>query len=368
MSVTRTRMERAPDPRAGGGQAAPVLIWAAIGAVFVALTTYLVIKWVTGPNFERVPVGPDSPPGWMRTVLMTGQIGFAALALFNVYWFLLRPLRRREQIAFDGMLCVGAFSLSVWDPASNYVQPWFSYNSYLLNWGAPIMELPGVLAFHEPGAQSAWSFPFLTGLYVGVFPWFSMAVCWMLRGAQRRFPTLRGLRLIAATYCGALLFDILLEGVVFMPLGFWTYGGGWWPVMNGGTYYQLPLNGLLHAGLFFSAPPLVRHFTNDRGETLPERGISHIRGGRGKQQVLRILAVTGMVHVTTIGLYHLPSAFWGANSREWPADVKNRSYFLNSCGPVVDRACPAPDVPLSRPGSGYLDWEGNFVVAPKPTE
>lgn len=349
-------------PMTSGAPVSPVKVWACMGAAFTALALYVTVKWALGPNFERVPVGPDQPPGWMEFVLMTGQILLPAVALFNVYWFIVRPWRRQRRMTFDGIFCISMALGSVWDPASNYLQNWFSYNSYLLNWGAPIVELPGFLAFHAPGAQIAWSFPFITGLYVGVVPWFAIGVCGLMRAVQRRFCRLTGVKLLALVYLVAVLFDILLEGVVFMPLGFWSYGGAWWPITGAGHYYQLPLNSALHAALFFTAVPAVRFFTNDKGETLAERGVSRIAGSPIRQNGLRILAVTGLIHALMFGLYHIPMAFWGgANSKAWPADITSRSYFMNHCGPQVNRACSGPNVPLSRPGSGYLDWNGNFV-------
>ena len=192
------RIERPPAmPIAGTTPVQPVVVWAIIGALFSLLTLYILVKWMVGPNFVRVPVGPDQPPGWMKSVLMTGQIVVPAIGVFNLYWFIVRPWRRQHRLTFDGIVCISMLLGSVWDPTSAYLQTWFSYNSYLLNWGTPIMELPGVLSAHAPGAELAWSFPFVTGLYVGILPWFAVVACAAMRAGQRRWPRLTGGKLIA---------------------------------------------------------------------------------------------------------------------------------------------------------------------------
>jgi hypothetical protein len=357
-------MERPAEPLAGPTPPKfpqPVTIWAVVGAVFTVTTLWMVVKWVIGPNFVPVPVGPDSPPAWMKIVLNAGQVVTVALALFNMYWFLVRPWRRSRNVPFEGLLCIGVLIISPWDPVSNYLQTWFTYNSYLFNRGAPIVELPGILTPHSPGAQMAWSIPFIPAVYVATMPWIVLAGCAMMRAAKRRFPNARGLGPLTAWLVFLLILEVVLEGFIFCRLGFYSYAGGWWPLMNAGKYSQVPLNAAL-VDLWVGAVIAVRYFTNSRGETLAERGASELSGSNSKQIVVRGLAVIGMTAGTIFAIYHVPSAILsGANAHEWPADVKNRSYFLNQCGPRVDRACPGPNVPLSRPGSGYLNWRGQFV-------
>lgn len=336
-------------------------MWATVGALFTALTVYILVKWVAGPNFARVPTGPDEPPTWMKSVLMTSQFILPAAAVLTVYILLYRPWRRERRITFDGLFCIALLIVSVWDSLSVYLQPWFSYNSYLLNWGSPILELPGALSPHGPGMAIAWSVPVLPAFYVGILPWIAMGGCALLRAFRRRFSHLNTAALMALLFISALIFDVVLEGVVFLPLGFWSYAGGLWPIINGGKYYQQPLNDLLHTAFLFVALTAFRYFKNDRGETIVERGAADLSGGTLKRTGMRALAIIAMAHVILWGTWHLPNAIWGANSRPWPEDVTRRSYLTNQCGPHFNRACPGPDVPLSRPGAGYVDWEGRFV-------
>src|SRR5437773_727227 len=39
-----------------------VKIWALVGAVIALFEAYVLLKWVTGPNFTNVPAGPTPVP------------------------------------------------------------------------------------------------------------------------------------------------------------------------------------------------------------------------------------------------------------------------------------------------------------------
>lgn len=340
---------------------APVQLLAAVGAAIAVLNVGLVIAWITGPDFQRVPTGADDPPGWMQAVFSIGQIALPLLALGVVYWFLVRPWRVERRVTYDGLMCIAALFVSIWDPVSSAPQPWFGYNSHLLNWGTPLSSMPGWLSLNEPGHSLAWSFPVLPAIYVIVLPLVGIIGSALIRRIRRAFPRLRTPAVALLCFGAMIPIEIVFEGVVFLPLGFWSYAGGWWPVTFGGHYYQLPLNELIHVAGIFTVTSFLRAATNDRGETVVERGLDHLPRGAPRHIGVRLLALIAAVHITIFACYHIPQMFWALNSPEWPQDVKSRSYFMNQCGPDVDRACPGPDVPVIRPSSGYVDWEGNYV-------
>ena len=47
----------------------PVQAWALAGGAVLAVQLCVWAKWITGPNFVRVPPGPSDPPIWMKTIL-----------------------------------------------------------------------------------------------------------------------------------------------------------------------------------------------------------------------------------------------------------------------------------------------------------
>ena len=47
----------------------PVRIWAIVGGAILGFQLYVWIRWITGPDFERVPSGPSDPPTFMKAIL-----------------------------------------------------------------------------------------------------------------------------------------------------------------------------------------------------------------------------------------------------------------------------------------------------------
>lgn len=361
MAVTVERPAR--TPRQAAAASSPVTAWATIGAVLLALETFILVKWVTGPNFQRVGTGPDSPPDWMKAVLNIGQVAFSAGCLACFYGFLVRPWLRERRVTIDGILCVGFFTAGMFDPLSNFSSHWFTYNSYLLNWGSPMTEIPGVTSLNTAGANQALSFPLIPAGYVVVFVLCSILGCTIMRAAKRRWPRLGPLGLIGICFACMALLDIVVEGLFFMRLGFWSYAGGHAPLFFGDTYYKYPLQVLIGSGIFFSVGPCLRYFVNDRGETLGERGVGNLALTPRLKIALRFLAVIATLHLSLLVLYHMPQAVIANSASAWPKDVQMRSYFTHGlCGPIADRACPGPGVPNTRPGAPYMDYEGRLVT------
>jgi hypothetical protein len=338
----------------------PVKYWAAAGAILLAAEWIVLFKWVTGPNFERVSSGPDSPPGWMKTEMVSIEVIATLATIFTLYWFLVRPWRRERRVTTDGLLCIAFLTISFFDPLSNFAQNWFTYNSYLVNFGSVMTEIPGVTAFHEAGANEAFPLLIVPTAYVTAFIWLSIIGCKVMSAAKRRWPSIGPGRLVLVCLAFTMLADVVIEGLFYMPLGFWSYAGGHWAI-NAGHYYQYPVHEIICGGAVFAMFVCLRYFTNDRGETIAERGIDRIRTTPARKVLLRGLAIVAFVHIGFLATYHLPQAIFGLNSTRWPQDVQSRSYFTNHiCGPETDRACPGPTVPNSRPDSPYLNRSGGL--------
>jgi hypothetical protein len=328
-----------------------VLWWATVGAVFLAFSVYLIVAWVTGPNFQRVPSGPDDPPTWMKTV----QISWTALGIPLTGWFLWRwlvkPWRRDGRPTTDGLMLVACLLLVVQDPWSSYVQHWFTYNAWMPNMGSWVNEIPGWLAFGRPGEQVPE--PILWSPFMYCYAFFVITVlgCEFMRRVKRRRPQISNLRLFATCVAFMLVVDFVLEGVLFLPLGFYAYNGGHWSLFPE-AYHKFPLHEAVFAGTMFAVMASVRYFVDDRGRSLAERGVDGLRVGGLRQTGLRFLAIFGAFSVAVLACYNIPSAIMAANSTPWPADVQKRSYLMDRvCGQGTGRACPGPGVPISRGGT-----------------
>jgi hypothetical protein len=335
-------------------------VWASIGAILIVLELTAVTAWVVGPNFQEVPTGPDQPPHWMRVTLDSIQIVGIVAAAFVAWFLLFRPLIREHRLTLNGTFVIAGVLASFWDGLSAAPQQWFNYNSYLFNRGSVLSSVPGVLSPNSDGAGQSWPF-FAIPAYIILVPSLGALGAFIMRRTKRQFPGLNAVGLIAAAAATLMAMEFVIEAFLLSPLGVYSLAGAPGPAVFGDTFHRMPLMEVVHGGMFFTVPGVLKYFVNDVGETIAERGSQTIPG-TGKRAVMRAVAVIGAIHVGFLATYHIPVMAYGVNSSEYPDDVKQRSYFLgNTCGESLDIACPGPNVPVLRPGTGHFDWHGNYV-------
>jgi hypothetical protein len=158
--------------------------------------------------------------------------------------------------------------------------------------------------------------------------------------------------------------DFVMEGLIFLPIGFYVYPGAIRAVsINAGTYYQWPIyEGLMWGGVL-TAFCCLRYFTDDRGRTVVERGLENVRGGFAKVQLTRFLAIFAAVSACFFFLYNLPAQWVAMHADPWPADVQQRSYLNGGiCGDGTDHPCPNPVLPVPTKRSGYINTDGELVL------
>jgi hypothetical protein len=342
----------------------PVTIWAAVGGALLILQLYVWTRWITGPYFERVPAGPSDPPMFMKIPLMANAIVLWLALPFAVWWFIVKPWRRERRITLDGMLLVSMGLMFFQDPFLNYFNTWCTYNTWLFNRGSWSPYVPGWVSPDVPGHQVPE--PLLTnvpGYAYGVLL-ITIVGCWVMRKIKARWPNISNLRLIAVTYAFTFVLDFLMEGCLLLPTGLFAYPGAIRAVsINAGAYYQWPVyEGLMWGGVQ-AALCCLRHFTDDRGRTVVERGLDRVRGGVVKQQFIRFLAIFAGVSACFFFLYNVPAQWFGMHADPWPEDVQQRSYFNGgTCGAGSDQPCPNPVLPLPTRRSGYIDNDGRLVI------
>ena len=144
------------------------------------------------------------------------------------------------------------------------------------------------------------------------------------------------------TFCLTFMLDVILEGVIWMPFGVYTYVGGHWPLLFPDAYHMFPLNEAIFIGTWSTLVVFLYTFRNDKGQTLVERGIDQVKGGPVKKAALQILAMIAIFQIGLAVLYTVPQVAWfGSKPNEWPKDAQERSYLVdNICGPEADWACP----------------------------
>lgn len=316
----------------------PVQIWACIGTVLLALELYYGAKWILSDQFVAVPSGPDLPPPWMRTALNVGQVVMSLAWCFAFYWFVIRSWQR-GRLTTDALIVIGCTLASFWDSLSDVGRYWFTYNSYLLNRGSMLGVMPFTQSLHSASANEAWPMLFINTLY-GNFVVVTIILCALLRWVKRNWPQLSTLTLVMICFVLGAVADFVIEGLVLLPLGFWTYAGGHWSI-HADSYYKFPLHEAVCAGSVFALLTCLRFFVDDKGQTICERGLDQVVASPLTKSWMRASSVIGGIVLIFVVAYHLPQGLLALRSTAWPDDVVQRSYFTNGiCGPRVQLVCP----------------------------
>ncbi|WP_370501042.1 spirocyclase AveC family protein [Mycolicibacterium sp. jd] len=343
---------RRPEVDAASPKATmPVQVWAVIGGLVLAFIVFIWAKWVVGPYFTPVPAGPSEQPQWMSVLQAVWQPLFAVLALWMVYHFLVKPWRRDGRPSTDGLLIVAIGLLFFQDPISSFTGHWFTYNMNLFQYGSWVNEIPGWMAYGAPGANVGEPLVFTGAVYIWAFFGMTLIGCAVMRATSRRWPRLGKPSLIAMCFSTLFVADVVLEGFIWLPLGFLSYPGGHWNLFAG-TWHQYPIHEAIFAGALFTGLACLRHFTNDRGETFADRGLEKLKVRGGVKTLLKFLAFVGATQAIMMVTYNIPVAtLIASNPAEWPQSVQERSYFTNGiCGAGATRLCPQPGIPTVSNG------------------
>lgn len=350
MSNTIQLPETGRPPALADHPISPVKWWAALGAAALVLQAVILIRWISGPYFARVDPGPTPLPGWMKIALIGLQIVLPLAAAVVLYWSVVRPWRRERRIGLDGMMAMSFLILAFHDPLSAYLNHWYTYNAWQVNMGSWLNSVPGTLAPGTPTHQVAYPLLIVPPAYVVIFMLVTIMGAAVMRRAKAHWPGMPRLGLVAICFAVMVPFDIVFEGIVFMPLGSWEYPGGHIKIFAD-TYHAYPLNEALTTGVIFTMFACIKYFVDDRGLSLAERGAERLGGGVRATGV-RLLAVSGLITLAMTLGYSLPNTWFGAHSTSWNEDIQRRSYLTYTCGEGPGLACPAPDIPLLRNSNG----------------
>ncbi len=317
-----------------------VKVWALIGGALIVFEAIVLARWISGPYFKQVPAESTPMPGWMQPVLDVWQVAGVVAAAGFICGFVIRPWRRSGHMTTDGMFVVAFATLWFQDPLSAYFGHWFTYNTHLVNFGSWVKDVPGWSSFGKPGAMIAEPIVLIGPVYVYFIMTATLLGCAVMRAAKRRWPALRPFHLIALCFLLMALVDVVGEGLVWLPLGFWEYPGGI-PFLFSGTYHQFPLNEMLTIAASFTAITSLRYFRIAQDRTVPERDQRVTADDRPRRSWVRLLAVIGAVHVALVLCYNVPNSIVGTQHLTWPQDLQQRSYLTDQmCGPGTVNLCP----------------------------
>jgi hypothetical protein len=329
-----------------------VVVWAAIGALLLAVVVYGWGRWILAGDFQHAPYGPDQISEGKEIGLRIYEFVSAALALWMIVRYLVKPLIRERRLTLDGMIIIGAVLTLFWDPLINATNFTFAYNAHhLFAFESWLKYMPGV------SYATVARFP-ESPLFMGAYIWWIMASaiagCAILRQLKARRPHWGLFRGYAVIFVLVTFLDLVIEnGLIIRVLGAWNYVGvvedlTLWP----GSRYQMPIYICLLSGAWAVLLTAIRYQRDDQGLSIVERGANQLRVSSRGRTLVRFLAVTGAVQLSVIVLY-IPWQIISLNADTSPKDAP--SYMLDGmCGKGTDYACPNDEVPIPVGGSLHI--------------
>lgn len=332
-------------PGRTGGDSAPVVLMAGLGAVLLAFSLSVWGRWIVSSEFRPVPAGPDPIPTANLLVLRGLEVFGLGLTCWMLWHFLISPWRRTRRLTPDGLLLLVLPLIWFWDPFENYTQTWFAYNAHLLNLGSWTGFVPGWISPH----QDRFPEPLVVGLGYIFWVFGCMLVgCWMFGRIRSRWPNMSLARFLVVGALCCIALDTLLEfnGLV---IGWFAYPGGTGGPLTlfDGTRWKFPLLSPLFGGLETFAWVSLRYFRDAQGLTLAERGVNALRVTGARALGVRFLAIYGAMVLTT-AVFNIGSQWQGTHSGAWPTSMP--SYLSTTCPELRTHpaACGGPGIPIVR--------------------
>jgi hypothetical protein len=312
-----------------------IRVFGIVGGAYLAACAVILVRWVTSADFHRTPPGADLPPDWLPPAMHALDAVSVGLGALVLYLLVIRPWHRTKRLPANGYLLLACFGLYPLDVLFSYVQPYFTYNAYHLNFGSWLNEVPGALApnghlLAQPvlawGSGYGWCMllPALAG---------SRLISWL----RSRSPGISLASLFGVVWIGFIgftaidvLFGIALRSYVwFNVVGRFSVFDGHW--------YQYPLYEPVLMGFFWAVLTFVAHFRDTEGLTVAERGLgAHPDNSRGRG-IRRFLAIQGLLAVLYVFTFSVPSQLFVLHADTLPRDAP--SYLQGgSCG--TEQPCP----------------------------
>jgi uncharacterized protein DUF5135 len=310
---------------------------AVIGGLFLFWGGWTMVAWLAaGPR----PVTAYRDPTSSAYTIATAYEIVAVLLVLGVGAHVVRGCLRERRLTFDAQLCIAGL-LAYWlDPFYNFFVPMNLYSSNFVNVGSWCSHAPFVI--NKACSGSPEPILVIGSIYLVGFLVCAMLGCGLLRTVKARYPNASMARMLIALAVFAIVADLLIDGVSsqldlwsqFIPAG----------LNIASAARPFPATLPLSAILFFGAPTLARYLRDDRGRTIFERGLDHLRPRTRK--AVSFLALVGYMQLmvaVTILLTIAPVGLYANSSPTYPAHIVNGQCDI---GPVQGSAYgPCPGTP-----------------------
>lgn len=290
---------------------------AVAGAVCLLWGGWTIVAWIGAGPHQVTAFRDHGDFSWTAARLYEAA---ALLMSVIVGTLVVRGCRRQRRLTWDGQLCIAGLLVYWVDPLPNFYQPIVLYSSQwfnVTNWCSqtPFVvntdcgRMPEAVAFLWP----VYTFGLLAAAMIG---------CWVLRRVTARWPDISFVKLV--WICAALgaAIDMAME-IPIIRIGLWRYAAFPDALSLFGGEFRYPIFEALVAIVFFAPVFLIRHFKDDRGRTVFERGLDHLSPTR--RTALSLMSTIGLVQVLVIigCLILIPIAPYTGPFPEYPAHLVN---------------------------------------------
>ena len=334
---SRARGATVPTESRGGllRRAPGTAVLAVIGVLDIAFALFSWGRWLaSGP----APVTRYRDPGDLAS-FWTARFyeGLIAIAVVALTIYLVRACLRQRRLVFDAVIVIGGFFTLFWDPMVNWLQPNFFYSSQWLNLNTWVGETPFVV---NPVAGTMPQPVFIMFVYPFGLLAFAMIVDRMMWAVRRVRPGIGTIGLVGTAFVGGGLMGMVLEAPAFLT-HLWALPGAPAAFSLFGNGHRYPWAEYLTTAIVFATFASMRHFRTDAGETLAERGTSHLRPtARAAVSVLVVTAAFAMSMWALI-LVQIPAGMHASPyPRDYPDHLVNDLCSIRADQPTAYGPCP----------------------------
>ncbi|TAM67455.1 MAG: spirocyclase, AveC family [Mycobacterium sp.] len=307
---------------------------AGIAGLFLVWGGWTVAAWLAaGPR----PVTAYRDPAASAFTIATVYEIVAVMLVLGVGAYVVRGCLRQRRVTFDAQLCIAGLSAYWLDPFYNFFVPMNLYSSNFVNVGSWCSHAPFVI--NKACSGSPEPVLVIGSIYLVGFLVCAMLGCGLLRIVKARYPSASMARMLVALASFAIIADLLIDGVSsqlnlwnqFIPAG-----------LNIATAARpFPVTLPLSAILFFGAPTLARYVRDDRGATIFERGLDHLRPRtRNAVSFLSLVGYMQLMVAVTILVTIAPVGLYANNSPTYPAHIINGQCDIGSVRGSAYGPCP----------------------------
>jgi hypothetical protein len=317
--------------------------------LWVALIAYVWTAWVVSGDFKPNTIGRDAAPDWYRTLCYAVEI-FAVIVTGLILWrFVIRDKLRTGSFAFDGLFFLSCWLLFFQEPWINWTSLQFVYTTTMINFGSFVEHIPG------------WSSPngaiMPLGLVYGtMYLWLvgipAFYAARFMGYLTRRQPGIGIFKLLGLTFLALVVFDLILETTIVRTQLF-SYGATIESLtLFAGTDHQFPIYETVSWCGTYLGLASIYFFRDDKGRSLPERGIDQLRLAPRLNTFARFLAIAGACQIVMLVTYNIPYQLYALHAGPIPQEIQDRSWRIaGMCGEGTAYACPDPKLPIARDSS-----------------